>query len=71
MLALNINMKSSALQVEIRIQTLISHDVGPLDNTNTDLARVNSRSSGYGSLGCMDTLQVNNHLSRSVSVNTG
>ena len=34
-------------------------------------ARVNSRSSGYGSLGCMDTLQVNNHLSRSVSVNTG
>ena len=38
---------------------------------NTVLARVNSRSSGYGSLGCMDTLQVNNHLSRSVSVNTG
>ena len=59
------------LQIGIRPQTRISHDLRPQDNSNTALARVNSRSSGYGSLGCMDTLQVNNHLSRSVSVNTG
>ena len=47
------------------------HHILTLQNCDIFSARVNSRSSGYGSLGCMDTLQVNNHLSRSVSVNTG